>query len=99
MTARRPYDSGYWRKRREAWRREHPLCEWCKEQGITRAAEVVDHVDGHNNIVEFKTGGLMSLCKLHHDSTKKKAEHRGYSGACDEHGFPVDERHPWNRVT
>jgi 5-methylcytosine-specific restriction protein A len=41
------YNSARWRKARLRFLREHPLCKQCEQQGIVRAATVVDHVDGH----------------------------------------------------
>jgi len=62
------YNSQQWRKLRAFYIREHPLCEICKAEGRTTAAEVVDH------ITEIKKGGaaldmrnLQSLCHLHHN--------------------------------
>ena len=37
---------------------------------------------------------LQSLCKLHHESAKKREEARGYSTAIGADGWPVDPRHP-----
>lgn len=46
--AERGYDSK-WRKAREGYLRNHPLCECadCKSNGIVRAASVVDHIVPH----------------------------------------------------
>src|SRR5262245_58464266 len=37
---------------------------------------------------------LQSLCKLRHESAKKREEARGYSTAIGADGWPVDPRHP-----
>lgn len=67
----RPYNSSVrygasWRKRRNKYIKEHPLCEECLKEGkITVATEV-------HHIIPIKDGGthdydnLMSLCKSCH---------------------------------
>ena len=69
------YNSKQWRSVRSLYISKNPLCEWCKKQGITAPADVVDH------IVEIKDGGdtlsesnLQSLCHAHHN--KKSAQAR-----------------------
>lgn len=62
------YSSAKWTKVSKWYRRNNPLCEDCKDQGITTLVDVVDH------IVELQDGGeplrtdnLRSLCHLHHN--------------------------------
>jgi hypothetical protein len=45
----------------------------------------------------FFFGELQSLCKLHHDSAKKRAEWRGYDTQIGIDGYPVDRQHPVNK--
>ena len=42
----RGYDAR-WRKYRAVFLAKHPLCEECKRQGRTKAANVVDHIVPH----------------------------------------------------
>ncbi|HAN09377.1 MAG TPA: hypothetical protein DCP90_02055 [Clostridiales bacterium] len=45
-----PTERGYnsrWRKAREIFLAEHPLCEECSKTGLVREAMVVDHVITH----------------------------------------------------
>jgi len=71
------YYSGLWRKVRNRYMRENPLCVECKKKGgLVVAAKVVDH------IIAIKEGGdalaidnLQSLCSMHHN--QKTARERG----------------------
>ena len=69
-------DSTIWRKIRKAQLARHPLCEECSKQGVTTAANVVDHVDGdsYNNV----TSNYSSLCSMHHN--QKTNRHDGGFG-------------------
>lgn len=89
------YSSKMWRKRSRAQRQSNPLCEDCLECGLVTPAEVADHVEPHKgDWNSFRLGALRSLCKLCHDSGKKRTEHRGYSTEIGIDGWPTDPRHP-----
>ena len=45
-SAQRGYDAR-WRSARLLYLEDHPLCEHCLEQGITKGADVVDHIIPH----------------------------------------------------
>src|SRR5262245_30295226 len=65
------------------------------ERGHINAAAIADHIEPHKgNQQKFFFGELRSLCKLHHESAKKREEARGYSTAIGADGWPVDPRHP-----
>lgn len=56
-----------WRRLRQAYIRDHPLCKHCLEIGRVTAAEEIDH------IVPLRQGGarlnranLQALCRSHH---------------------------------
>ena len=73
------YNSKVWKKLRNLYIREHPLCEMCLKEGKTTPAEEIHH------IVPFLTGltaqqrwalltdknNLMSLCLEHHKEIHK----------------------------
>ena len=92
---------------RKAWKQlrlEHlarnPLCVYCKQEGKLTAATVVDHITPHKGDLAlfYNQDNLQSLCKLHHDSAKQKAEIKKINEiGCDENGFPLDENHQFNR--
>jgi 5-methylcytosine-specific restriction endonuclease McrA len=89
------YDSAVWRRRSRAQRQRQPLCEDCLDRGLVIPAEVADHVEPHKgNWNAFRLGALRSLCKLCHDSSKKRTEARGYSSEIGVDGWPTDPRHP-----
>lgn len=92
------YRTAEWRQRREAQLRAEPLCRMCRELGYTRAATVADHIVPHRgNEQLFFYGELMSLCKLHHDSTKQRMEKSGRAPGCKADGTPLDAGHHWNK--
>ena len=72
----RGYD-GRWQKIRAAKRAIDPLCEWCKERGIVRLAELVDHY------MPLAAGGthdnenLVSMCRSCH-GVKTEQDKRKY---------------------
>jgi hypothetical protein len=79
-----------------------PMCRLCAVEGRIVPAEVADHIEpvidrhGVASYERFRTGPLQSLCRAHHDSTKRKAERVGFSGSVDINGWPIDPAHPWN---
>lgn len=111
-TEPRVYDSR-WDKARSTFLLSHPLCVMCEQQGLVEASRVVDHKIKHglkaailsgNKAAIAKAqrlfwdqGNWQALCKVHHDSTKQRAEKRGHELGCSEHGLPLDPRHLWAR--
>jgi 5-methylcytosine-specific restriction protein A len=89
------YCTTMWRKRAKHQLRSQPLCEVCLKDGRIHAATIADHVEPHKGDQQkFFFGELQSLCKLHHESAKKREEWRGYSTQIGADGWPVDPRHP-----
>jgi len=76
--AKRKYrtNSKAWRIIRDQQLDRQPLCEHCLDEGLTRSATVVDHIDGDswNN----EPANLASLCHSHHSI--KTAKHDGGFG-------------------
>src|SRR5436190_24209431 len=63
--------------------------------GASMLQTIADHVEPHKGDQQkFFFGELQSLCKLHHESAKKREEARGYSTRIGADGWPVDPRHP-----
>jgi 5-methylcytosine-specific restriction endonuclease McrA len=97
------YSSQRWRKMRRRFLDQHPLCKFCKQKGLIRAATVVDHVIPHKgDAVKFWSGELQALCKPCHDGDKQHMEKTGAEAPriakdCDVNGRPTDPRHPWNQ--
>ncbi|MDP1650398.1 MAG: HNH endonuclease signature motif containing protein [Rubrivivax sp.] len=79
-----------WRKLRALVLTQQPLCNECKAQGYIVPAVEVDHRDDNpaNNLRD----NLVGLCKMHHGQRTRGVSVKG----CDEHGRPLDPRHPWN---
>jgi 5-methylcytosine-specific restriction protein A len=74
-----------------------PLCAMCMNEGRVEAAAVVDHIRPHggNEALFWDAGNLQSLCKRHHEGTKRYIEHRGFDNRIGEDGYPTDPRHPF----
>ena len=74
-----------------------PLCRMCLDKGKYIPAEVADHIIPHKGDYNlFWFGKLQSLCKSHHDSSKKQIENKGYVKDIGADGFPTDGAHPFN---
>lgn len=87
-----------WRKAREAFLAQHPLCCMCEAWGHITQAEVVDHVVPHrgDRALFWDRTNWQPLCKAHHDAAKQREERRGYVVGVDISGRPMDPDHPWN---
>lgn len=74
-SAQRGY--GYkWQQARLGWLRKHPLCEYCKREGVVTEAVVVDHIVPHRGDMKlfWDTSNWQSLCDHHHSSDKQREE-------------------------
>jgi 5-methylcytosine-specific restriction protein A len=59
-----------WRKAREAYLRQHPLCVMCeRDDHQLTPASVVDHVVPHKGdmVLFWDPNNWQALCKTHHD--------------------------------
>lgn len=66
------YQRGYnnrWRKARETYLKRNPLCRHCEDEGIVKAATVVDHIVPHRGDQKlfWDRDNWQPLCKQHHD--------------------------------
>lgn len=70
----RGYDKA-WDRFSVAWRRRHPFCAMCEQEGRDVICDVVDHmiplVDGGEKL---DPENVWSLCHLHHSRTKAEWE-------------------------
>lgn len=94
---RRLYDSVRWRKARNAFLANNPLCVMCESRGLTVAGTVVDHKIPHKGSYElfWSVDNWQSLCSSCHSAVKAMQERHGYSQGCDLNGNPIDSSHPW----
>ncbi|PHR57920.1 MAG: HNH endonuclease [Robiginitomaculum sp.] len=91
------YSLARWKRHRTNQLSKQPLCCMCADEGRVTAATIADHVTPHRgDEALFWNGKLQSLCKTHHDSTKKRQEN-GQGMGYDDEGKPLDPSHPWNR--
>jgi len=96
--AERGYGSR-WRKAREAFLRDYPLCQYCQEDGKVEPATVVNHIKPHKGDqgLFWDQANWQAVCKPHHDSTIAKEEARGSRVGGDESGQPLDRGSHWYR--
>ncbi len=89
-----------WRKARNTYLSQHPLCVLCETEGRTTAATVVDHIKPHkgDQTLFWDTDNWQALCGPHHNSHKQSIEKGGQGRyGCDADGRPRDPSHPWNK--
>jgi 5-methylcytosine-specific restriction endonuclease McrA len=93
------YSSAHWQRRRRLQLLQHPLCKFCLDRGIVTPASVADHVEPHHgNVNKFYLGELQSLCEPCHKNRKRHLELDGYVPDIGLDGWPIDPRHPANRI-
>jgi hypothetical protein len=100
---RQPWQRLYKRKGWQVRRRQQllaqPLCEFCLREKRLTPARIADHVVPHRGDVNlFMLGRLQSLCKPCHDIRKRIVEEIGYDRDIGLDGWPLDPRHPANKV-
>jgi len=78
-----------WRKAREIFLNEHPLCAECLKESRDKAATIVDHIKPHRGDYElfWDTTNWQALCASHH-SSKTNSEDGGYSNPIRRRGGP-----------
>ncbi len=88
-----------WARRAALQMKQHPLCKMCLERGEFTPATIADHIEPHKgDAFKFWYGKLQSLCTYHHSSLKAVIEHQGFSDEIGADGWPIDERHPVNKL-
>lgn len=74
--ARRGYNH-IWSKLSARFRRKHPFCRFCEQQGFeARLADVVDHIQPVTDRPDLRLtwSNLQSLCNDHHNGLKRRLE-------------------------
>jgi 5-methylcytosine-specific restriction protein A len=62
------YKTYKWRKLRNTFIAQHPLCVACELDGVVKPAYVVDHVQPiSKGGAPFDYNNLQSLCEMHHN--------------------------------
>ena len=77
------YNSTKWTKLRNAYYVQHPLCEMCLQNGITKPTEEIHHIRPIStglDILEmeqiaYNSDNLLALCKECHHKLHKKLRH------------------------
>ena len=97
----RLYDSTRWRKVAKMFLDQNPLCAPCwKIGGKEVPATIVHHKVEHrgDETLFWDWDNLEATCASCHSGHIRVSEHVGYSQACDADGWPIDPRHPANKV-
>lgn len=65
-----------WQLAASAFKREHPFCRHCLDEGVYTPAHCVDHVKPHrgDEALFWDRDNWQSLCKRHHDQKTAKGE-------------------------
>jgi len=93
---RKWYNTKRWRQKRMSQLIEHPLCATCERKGVTKPANIADHIEPHRgDRYMFWYGPLQSLCAPCHDHKTSVIESRGWSDEIANDGYPADKSHPW----
>ena len=89
------YADRRWRAKRALQLQIEPLCQFCRERGLLKPADVADHIEPHKGDRErFWNGELQSLCHACHSGTKQRMERSGKLG-CDVNGDPYMPGEHW----
>jgi 5-methylcytosine-specific restriction endonuclease McrA len=89
------YKTARWQRLRDIQLQLKPLCEDCKDKGLTMQAEVVHHIVPHKgDLTLFYTSKLQSLCKSCHDGITQQRERYGFINDIGLDGWPTDHKHP-----
>lgn len=66
----------WWRVERAKFLAENPLCVFCREKGVIKAATVVDHIRRHggNRDLFRDKNNWQSLCAHCHNAVKQQQE-------------------------
>jgi 5-methylcytosine-specific restriction enzyme A len=88
-----------WRRARDLFLKQNPVCAFHKARGHLVSATVVDHRVPHrgDETLFWDRRNWQALCKTCHDSHKQSQEKKGgvLRGATMD-GSPLDPAHPWN---
>lgn len=89
---RRLYKTARWRRLREAYLDDNPLCVMCLKQEIVTEADVADHIKPHrgDEALFWSVDNLQALCKPCHDSHKAREERGSGRPAYGVDGYPVE---------
>jgi len=68
-------------------------CAWKMGESMLRRSQTTSSDIGWSAKILLRRASV-ALCKLHHESVKKRDDARGYSTQIGADGCPVDPRHP-----
>ena len=87
---RKLYATARWKRLRDRFLSEHPLCARCLLQEIVEPATVVHHKTPHKgDLVLFWGGPFEALCAPHHNSQGQLEDHGKQTIQFDASGWPI----------
>ena len=96
------YKTKAWKQLRKIKLYNNPWCEYCPSD-VHTIASVVDHINPIRLGGEpFDLDNLKSSCAPCHNRKTARGDEHGAAftskpiKGCDENGFPIDAKHPWN---
>lgn len=93
------YNSVQWQRLRQTILTRTPLCVPCREQGRLRPATTVHHLKPHKGdwSLFLDDSNLQSVCSSCHSGEIQMEEKRGYHTRVGTDGWPIDDKHPFNK--
>jgi len=87
--------SGHWRRIREAFLSQNPLCFYCQQEGRVTPANTVDHFDNNGDNNDWNN--YRACCASCHSRKTAGIDFgKRVSWGCDRYGIPLDPGHDWN---
>ncbi len=98
---RKWYKLKIWKDLRKQQLDKQPFCERHLKKGAYIVANVVNHKTPHKGDWKLfnDPANLESTCKHCHDTTIQYEEIHGFSKEIGADGWPVDDKHPFNKNT
>ena len=91
--------SNRWRRIRQLYVKEHPICELCEKKGIIKPVEEVHHIIPLSEGGSHKSNNLMSLCKSCHSKITATEGGRWGRNSKKMHQSPNSNQKPHNLAT
>lgn len=97
---RKWYSTAGWKSIRKRRLETDPLCCRCSQRGLIVPSDTVNHIKPHrgNRALFFCYENTEAVCKICHDRFIQREEIHGYSNEVGPDGWPIDARHPANRI-
>jgi 5-methylcytosine-specific restriction protein A len=100
LSARKRGYNARWDRESREYLRNNPLCIRCRGRGRVSPSQVVDHIVPHKGDMAlfWDRTNWQPLCIPCHSGPKQSEERIGYSKEIGKDGWPIDPRHPANKI-